>query len=264
MRRMQAKNYFLEESPRSTTYSVSLHGYRLHYRVAGKGSPLVLIHGYGVSSHIWQRVLPYLTQYYQVFVVDLPGYGRSTYRGTNAPWRLREMAPLLAMWLRELHLSSVHLVGHSMGGAIAIHLAASAPELVQTLTLIDAAGIPFRSTFPVLVRRSMRSFVQRNNGGYPLALVYDVLRPRLRLFWHGAMQMVDCDFRAELATLTTLPILILWGEHDILVPIALGYELHKALPHATFVTIPQSGHRPMLAKPALMSGVVLEFLEEQN
>jgi pimeloyl-ACP methyl ester carboxylesterase len=213
---------------------------------------------------MWQRVLPYLAQHYQVFVVDLPGYGRSTYRGAKAPWRLREMAPLLTKWLRKLHLSSVHLVGHSMGGAIAIHIAASAPDLVQTLTLVDAAGIPFHSTFPVLIRRSMRSFVQRNNGGYPLALVYDVLRPRMRLLWQGAMQMMDCDFRAELATLRTVPTLILWGEHDILVPITLGYELHKALPHAIFVTIPHSGHRPMLAQPALMSGVMLEFLEEQR
>lgn len=247
----------------STTHNLVLNGYRLHYRVIGIGSPLVLIHGFGVSGHIWQRVLPYLAQHYQVFVVDLPGYGRSTYRETNAPWRLREMAPLLVTWLREMSLSSVHLVGHSMGGAIAIHLAASTPELVQSLTLIDAAGIPFRSTFPALARRSMRSFVQRNNGAYPLALVRDILRPRLRLLWHNATQMVDCDFRTELAMLT-LPTLMLWGTHDILVPISLGYELHKALPHATFVTIPQSGHRPMLAHPALVSGVMLEFLAEQE
>ena len=261
MRFMQAKSYFSRQALHVVPYTMSLSGYQLHYRVAGAGSPLVLVHGFGVSGHIWQHVLPYLAQHYQVFVIDLPGYGRSSYRETHASWQLRDMAPLLSAWLQALRLSSVHLVGHSMGGAIAIQIAAHAPELVHTLTLVDAAGMPFRSTFQKLARRSMRSFVQKGNGRYPPALIRDLLRPRLRLLWHNANQMVDCDVRAELATLTQ-PTLILWGEHDILVPISLGYELHKALPHAIFVTIPSSGHRPMLAQPALISGVMLAFLAD--
>ncbi|GAC1389894.1 MAG: alpha/beta hydrolase [Ktedonobacteraceae bacterium] len=260
---MQSKKQSDEETTHVVTHCMSLYGYRLHYSVIGVGSPLVLVHGFGVSGHIWQRVLPFLAQQHQVFVVDLPGYGRSTYRGTRAPWRLREMAPLLAAWLQQMHLSSVHLMGHSMGGAIAIHLAAHAPELVKSLMLVDAAGMPFRATFLALAARSAYSFVQLGNGGYPPALVRDVMRPRLRLFWQGALQMVDSDFRAEIATLT-MPTLIIWGEQDILVPISLGYELSKALPHATFILIPNSGHRPMLVQPALMSGVVLEFLAEQG
>ena len=244
------------------TGNMSLYGYRLHYRILGTGSPLILIHGFGVSGHVWQRVLPYLTQEHRVFIVDLPGYGRSTYRETRAPWRLREMAPLLAAWLQRMQLSSVHLMGHSMGGAIAIQLAA-APELVKSLTLVDAAGMPFRSTFAALAARSARSFIQLRNGGYPLPLVRDVLRPRVRLFWQGATQMTTCDFRAEIAALT-MPTLIIWGEQDVLVPISLGYELRNALPHAVFVPLSNSGHRPMLAQPALMSGVVLAFLSEQE
>jgi pimeloyl-ACP methyl ester carboxylesterase len=150
-----------------------------------------------------------------------------------------------------------------MGGAIAIHLAAQTPELVKSLTLVDAAGIPFRSTFSALAIRSVQSFVQLKNGRYPLPLVRDVLRPRIRLFWQGATQMTTSDFRAEIATLT-MPTLIIWGEQDILVPISLGYELRDALPHAVFVPIRDSGHRPMLAQPALMSGIVLAFLNEQE
>ena len=258
---MQTKKYSLAKPMSIETGNIFLHGYRLHYRIIGTGSPLILIHGFGVSGYVWQRVLPYLAQEYQVFIIDLPGYGRSTYRETRAPWRLREMAPLLAGWLQHMHLSSVHLVGHSMGGAIAIHLAAQNPELVKSLTLIDAAGMPFRSTFSALAVRSFHSFVQLRNGGYPLPLVRDVLRPRVRLFWQGATQMTASDFRAEIATLT-MPTLIIWGEQDVLVPISLGYELRDALPHAVFVPISDSGHRPMLAQPALMSGVVLAFLSE--
>ena len=260
---MQAKKHSQRDIFPVETGNMVLNGYRLHYRIIGTGSPLVLIHGFGVSGHVWQRVLPYLAQKHRVYIVDLPGYGRSTYRETRAPWRLREMAPLLAAWLQQLDLTSVHLMGHSMGGAIAIHLAADAPERVKSLTLVDAAGIPFRSTFSALAARSARSFVQLRSGGYPLPLVRDVLRPRVRLFWQGANQMVDCDFSTEIASLT-LPTLIIWGEQDILVPISLGYELRDALPHAVFVPISNSGHRPMLARPALMSGVVLAFLAEQE
>ena len=260
---MHTHKHSQRKTLRVETGNTFIHGYRLHYKIVGTGSPLILIHGFGVSGHVWQRILPYLAQEYQVFIVDLPGYGRSTYRETQAPWRLREMAPLLASWLRHMHLTSVHLVGHSMGGAIAIHLAAQNPELVKSLTLVDAAGIPFRSTFSALAVRSARSFIQLKNGSYPLPLIRDVLRPRVRLFWQGATQMTTSDFRAEITSLT-MPTLIVWGEHDILVPISLGYELRDALPHAVFVPIADSGHRPMLAQPALMSGVVLAFLAEQE
>src|SRR5437667_5924720 len=117
-----------------TSQCVMISGQCLFYRVAcvpcatGMGSPLVLLHGYGVSGAIWQRVLPLLVQNYQVIVVDLPGYGRSQFTGT---WRLREIAPLLARWLQQMELRPVVLIGHSMGGAIAIHLTASVPELID-------------------------------------------------------------------------------------------------------------------------------------
>ncbi len=238
------------------TYSIS--GQHLHYRSAGQGTPLVLVHGYGVSGYLWQRVLPYLAQHYHVFLVDLPGHGHSTY---NGQWQLREMAPLLATWLRAMQFPPIVLMGQSMGGAIAIHLAASAPELVQRLILVSAAGIPLEATLPLLVRRSFHSFFQLGNGNYPLELVRDVLRPRPRLFWQAAQEMVRSDFRAELASITQ-PTLIIWGERDVLLPLSLGYALQAALPHAQFATFPNCGHRPMLAAPKAFSELVLRFLHD--
>src|SRR5690242_6071575 len=122
-----------------TKHTLSVAGYSLQYRITGTGTPLVLIHDYGVSGRIWQMTLPYLAQHHQVYVVDLPGHGYSTYVN---PWRLREIAPLLATWLRQLHLPPVALLGQSMGGSIAIHLAAYAPELVERLILVSSTGLP--------------------------------------------------------------------------------------------------------------------------
>jgi pimeloyl-ACP methyl ester carboxylesterase len=230
--------------------------HHLYYRTVGSGTPLVLIHGYGVSGQIWQRALPYLAQQHQVFIVDLPGYGRSPATGV---WHLREMAPLLATWLRQLQLASVAVMGHSMGGAIAIHLTASAPELVSRLMLVNAAGIPLRERLPSLAARSLHSFFQIGNGHLPLGLVRDILQPRLNLLWQTAQEMKRSDFRAELAQIST-PTLIIWGERDVMLPIALGHALKDALPHATFVTMPHCGHRPMLAQPVQFSKLVLEFI----
>src|SRR5579859_2542139 len=146
-----------------TSHTITIAGQRLFYRIIGAGKPLVLIHGHAASGATWHPVLPLLAQHYQVICVDLPGYGRSRFTG---PWRLREIAPLLIRWLQQIELPPVALIGHSMGGAIATHLAASAPRLVDRLILVDAAGLPLRTPLPNLASRSVRSFFQPGNGSY--------------------------------------------------------------------------------------------------
>lgn len=247
-----------QELLNEATYSVTIERHTLSYRIVGQGSPLVLIHGFGVSGQIWQAVLPALARRHQVFVVDLPGYGKSTF---TPPWRLREMAPLLITWLQGLKLSSVALMGQSMGGAIALHLSVLVPEMVERLVLVSSAGIPLNSSFPELFWRSLRSMLQPGNGGYPVGLVRDVLRPRPVLFWQNTQEMLQSDFRAEIAEVRT-PALIIWGEQDLLLPLALGQALYAALPHASFVTLPNCGHRPMLAYPERISALTLDFLAE--
>ena len=245
---------------KETACAIDIEGYHLHYRIAGSGPPLLLIHGYGVSGYVWQRVLPYLAEQYQVLIVDLPGYGRSKYMGT---WQLRAMAPLLTQLLQRLDLPRVSLLGHSMGGAIAIHLADYAPQMVERMVLVNAAGLPLQARLPTLALRSLRSFLQRESGGYPPALVRDVLRPHMRLLWQGGQEMVRSDFRSELARLKA-PTLIIWGARDLLLPLQLGADLSKSIPHSQFVLLEQSGHRPMLTQPQEFSRLVLHFLQQED
>lgn len=243
---------------RESTHSITIARHRLFYRVLGEGSPLVLIHGFGVSGHIWQPMLPYLAQRHQVFIIDLPGYGKSTF---TPPWRLREMAPVLITLVRKLKLASVALAGQSMGGAIALHMSVLAPELVERVVLISSAGVPLNARLSRLAWRSLCSSLQSGNGRYPRELMRDVLWPRPLLFWQNAREMARSDFRAEIAAFTA-PALIIWGEEDLLLPISLGRTLHAALPHATFLTLPDCGHRPMLAYPELLSAKIVDFLAE--
>jgi pimeloyl-ACP methyl ester carboxylesterase len=242
-----------------TSQSVMISGQRLFYRVAGTGSPLVLLHGHGVAGSIWLTVIPFLAPYYQVFVVDLPGHGRSRFIGD---WRLREIAPLLISWLQQMKLPPVGIIGHSMGGAVAIHLTASAPDLVNRLVLVNAAGLPLRAPLPTLAARAIGSFLQPHHGSYPPEVLRDHLLTSPYLLWQSSQEVLESDFQAELALLS-LPTLIIWGERDLLLPITLGYELHAALPHAKLVTMPQCGHCPML-QPAAFSQIVLNFLQNRE
>jgi pimeloyl-ACP methyl ester carboxylesterase len=89
--------------------------------------------------------------------------------------------------------------------------------------------------------------------------VLDVLRPHTRLLWQGAQEMMRSDFSRELAGIT-VPTLIIWGARDLLLPLQLGYDLNKSIPHSQLVVLPQSGHRPMLTQPQEFSKIVLEFL----
>lgn len=243
-----------------SAHTAAISGHSLYYRVMGQGEPLVLIHGYGTSGYVWQRVLPYLCPRYQVFVLDLPGYGRST-----APrlWQLRAIAPVIAAWLHSLRLPPVAVMGHSMGGAIAIHLTALAPEAVCKLVLVDAAGLPLQSSFPLLALRAAYSMIQPGNGRYPLQMVRDAVQPRFRVLWQTSQEMLRSDLQLELASITS-PTLIIWGQRDALLPIALGHALNAALPHATFVSLPGCGHRPMLAQPERFSQIVLDFLQAND
>lgn len=192
-------------------------------------------------------------------MLDLPGYGQSA---APRSWQLRTVAPLIEEWLRTLQLPPVAVMGHSMGGAISIHLAAIAPMMVRRLVLVNAAGLPLQTSMPALALRAAYSAIQPGNGRYPLMAVRDMLQPRFRVLWQTSQEMLRSDLRAELAAITT-PTLIIWGERDALLPITLGHALSKALPHATFVTIAGSGHRPMLAQPEHFSRTVQEFLQQE-
>lgn len=242
-------------------HTITIKGQRIYYRSLGSGTPLILLHGYAATGLLWQRCLPFLAQQHQVIAIDLPGHGHSELTG---PWHLCDIAPLLALLLRQMDLMPAAVIGHSMGGAIAIHLSAIAPDRVERLVLVDSTGVPLEAGISTLAIRSIRSALTPQGGSsYPLSIQLSMLKPDPYLYWQVAQEMVKSDFRTELASLN-LPTLILWAEQDVLLPIQLGERLSKALPHAKFIRIPDAGHRLPLSHPELFSRIVLEFLQEER
>jgi pimeloyl-ACP methyl ester carboxylesterase len=196
---------------------------------------------------VWEQ----LTAARRVYLVDLPRLGPHLGAGRLAPW--------LGRWLQAAGLAHVDLVGHSLGGLVAAELAAEQPERVGRLALVAPAGIPCGRG---LVSRSLRLLETLYDVREQLpTIVGDAVRAGPLGLVRGAMFVSNRDLRAELASVRA-PSLLVWGEHDRLVPARIAEEWRRALPGSRLVLLP-GGHVPMWEAPAELAACLLAFLEEQ-
>lgn len=233
--------------------------YALWETRAGTGAPVVLVHGLSASSKWWSRVFDALAEHHCVAAVDLVGFGRNR-RFTGLPLLMpsfREMTALLARYL-ETFGEPVHVVGHSMGGQIAIRLAAERPDLVRSLVLVSAAGMPFHLD----PRPHVRATTKPPYGGASIArvLVPDFLRAGPMSVAVAGTRVVRADLR-ELMHAIRVPTLLVWGENDPLVPLVYGEAMRKEIEGAQLVVIPHAAHVPMWEEPEPFTRAVLQFVD---
>lgn len=226
---------------------------------AGSGSPVALIHGLGGSSRWWGKNVDALAQRHTVAALDLVGFGRnaSFFAPPRAMPPFGEMSALVARWL-ETFGERVHLVAHSMGGLIAIRLAAERPELLRSLTLVCAAGIPF-ALDPAPHLRAMpqpiRGAVKITQFALP-----DFLRAGPTAVAVAGARILLTDVRTWLAAIE-VPTLVVWGAHDPVVPLHYGEEMHRAVAGSRMVVLPNAAHVPMWEEPAAFNAAVMEFVD---
>lgn len=232
---------------------LDVHDARVHYRVGGAGEPVVLVHGLSGSGRWWRRNVAALAARFQVFVVDLVGFGRS-----RGPFMLTEAAGILADWMSRLGLRRAHVVGHSMGGYIAAELAAGPDAQVDRLVLVDAAAFPL-GWHPVRHTASLARAVRYMHPTFLPVLAADALRAGPRTLLRAARQVVGTDLGARCEEVRA-PTLVVWGEHDRVVPLTFGQRLADCLSDAEFVVIEGAGHNPMWDRPASFNRTVLDFL----
>jgi pimeloyl-ACP methyl ester carboxylesterase len=231
----------------------------VHYKTAGSGPPVVLVHGLASSTRWWNRNILPLAKHFQVYAVDLSEFGD---RRQRPRFVLSQAAHYLALWMDALHIEHATLIGHSMGGRIVAELAAVYPQRVDNLVLVDAAIMPFSHGY---VRQSLgmvRAF-QRIPFSLFQVLLFDTLTtgivPVMRLGWELFKTSLDHKL-----THIQAPTLIIWGEHDTIVPVALGTALNQQLRGSHFQIIPGAGHVPMWEKPDDFHRLVLDFLLYTN
>jgi pimeloyl-ACP methyl ester carboxylesterase len=248
-------------------YSANLY-YQAYQADDPSRTPLVLIHGAGGDHLSWPSQLRRLSGT-RVFTPDLPGHGRSKGPGLQG---VGDYGKAILSWLQSLELPQVFLVGHSMGGAIALWLALNHPELMRGLVLVSSgARLPVNLTLieelatpqghPAVVDRICRwSFPP----GAPKALVDGVRKSLLATrpsVLAGDFRACDAfDLSGELERIQ-LPTLVLVGELDKMTPLRFSEELATGIPRGELVTLPNLGHMAPLEAPELVTDRLRDFLE---
>ncbi len=269
---------------------LTVHGHRVSYRTAGSGPVLLLLHGVTDSSQTWAPVTPSLARHFTLVAPDLLGHGDSaTPRGDYS-------LGAHANGVRDLQTALGHqrvtVVGHSLGGGIAMQFAYQFPERCERLVLVSSGGLgrevhlllraaalpgadyvlPLLSSRHVVrVGRGVgavlgrvrlrpsgaidalaRGWAALDNQGSRQAFLHTV-----RAVIEPAGQRVNAGDRLYLAA--ALPTLIVWGERDSIIPLEHGRAAHAAMPRSRFVVFPGAGHMPHVDDPERFAAVLTEF-----
>jgi 3-oxoadipate enol-lactonase len=252
---------------------------RLWYEVHGDGEPLVLVTGLGADTLAWQLQLAAFSERYRTVVFDNRDVGRSDY--VDGPYEVADMAADALALCDELGLDSFHLLGISMGGAIAQELALSAPERLRTLTLcVTYAGAgryglqrgrllgatALRTPYEEHVDTLMLLTLSERYYEDPDAVEY--LRDMMLRHPHpqqaeGFARQAEAggrhDARDRLASLS-MPVHVIGAEHDVLIPVWKSRELAALIPNCKLTVIEAAPHGVTLEHAEEFNRAVLDFL----
>jgi pimeloyl-[acyl-carrier protein] methyl ester esterase len=239
---------------------------KLYVESKGNGPEVVLLHGWGMHSGVWEDVVAALVEDFRVTVIDLPGHGFS--RGFAAGNRLRDLSAAVA----SVAPPRAHWVGWSLGGMVTQRLASDATERVAKLVLISSSPCfvqrpdwPHAMRFGVLhlfaetlgqnYQATLKRFLALEVHGSDHAgeqlrrlrnLVFQHGEPDAAALRDGLSILENEDLRAELSRIHC-PTLLMMGRRDSLVPVSAGTAIQALLPNAHLQVFPQAGHAPFLS-----------------
>lgn len=228
------------------------------YSVHGSGPPLLLIHGLSGSVGWWRRNIPALETDYTVYAVELVGFGGN--RGRR-PLSLDASARGLQALMATLGIRRAHLVAHSMGGQISIHLAAAYPQLVECLVLAAPSGMLLKSLVPMAVRLARAG--RYGALDFTPTLLRDALRAGPVNLLLAARQLLSDDISDLLGKITS-PTLVIAGERDVIVPPEVCEAVAAGIMDAQFRVVPAAGHNLMWDRAVEFNALVRAFLAGQD
>lgn len=267
------------------------NGLRARYRVQGEGGPVLLLHGIGCSLEDFDEQVALLAGRHRCWAVDLAGFGGSD--PMPVPASVPRLAAFVAAFLDAVGIREpLHVVGNSLGGAVALRLSADSPGRVRSLALADPAGFGRRVTpalrvvtVPVLgprllapdresARRSVRAvFSDRDLVTAERVERADALsrRPHGVRVMHetarslGTLAGVRRRWRRDLlraAAAHPVPTLVVWGEDDRVLPVQQLDAARRALPHARTHRFPATGHMPQIERAEEFAALLQRFWQE--
>ncbi len=245
--------------------------------------PLVLLHGIGADHGEWALTLPLFARRRRAVALDLLGHGRSDKpAGPGVDYRIRLLADVVVDAIETLpnRPERVDLLGHSLGGAVALDLVRRYPRLVRKLVLVDTAGQPVEETIDVLAaslpfvpgcyadsRRLLSTSVNSRFLGHPLVALAATLykgrrknRPQLMKLVASMASGEDVLKPRDLARIPH-ETLVVWGDRDRIFPLAAGHRLMRSLPNARLEVMPRCGHVPPTECPVTFARRVIAFLD---
>lgn len=245
--------------PELVWHSVEVAGRPIRYLAGGTGTPIIFVHGLSGSTHWWRRNIPAFVGDHRLYLVDLPGFG--SMRHERAAFALDEAAAWLAAWMEAVGVRHADLVGHSMGGYICLRLAATHPELVRRLVLAAASGVPTGRTLTGSLLPLTGALLRSVPRFWPI-LVYDAARSGPGMLLQASREILASDIREALDRIA-VPTLILWGEHDTLLPPPCGALLKAQIRGSRLIVLSGAGHVPMFERPIQFNAAMRGFLSQE-
>ncbi|BBY76136.1 hydrolase [Mycolicibacterium parafortuitum] len=270
---------------------LDLHGDRVAYRDVGDGDEtLLLLHGMAGSSDTWRAVMPQLSKRYRVIAPDLLGHGQSA--KPRGDYSLGAFAAWLRDLLDELGVTSVTLVGQSLGGGVAMQFVYQHPDYCRRLVLISSGGLgqdvgwtlrllsaPGSElllpaiTLPPLIRagEKLRSWFSAVNVGSPRGAemwsAYSSLADSQtrQAFLRTLRSVVDYRGQAvsalnKLHLTSELPLMVIWGDQDRIIPVDHGFALDQHRPGCRIEVLDGVGHFPHVEKPDVVVDLLDDFI----
>lgn len=241
----------------------------------GKGQSVILIHGFCETHEIWQEISDSLAAHYKVFCIDLPGFGKSPLPAT--PFSISDISQLVLNWIKDEDIGRPVIIGHSLGGYVALEMARQKPECAAGLGLFHStaqADSPEKKEN----RNKVVDFVSRN-GAKPFldsfvpSLFYKKYHPsvnKIREICNGtskesivnyALAMRDrIDYQFVMDEFTE-PILFICGDNDNFIPVEVSKKQAEKCTDSHFYVLNETGHMGMIEKPENAAKAIKRFLQ---
>jgi pimeloyl-ACP methyl ester carboxylesterase len=271
------------------------NGIRIHYRTGGSGpGQLLFLHGFAASHTTWIDIVRFFpVDKFRIFILDMKGFGLSD-KPRDGAYSIEDQADMVRAFIKEQGLSKVTLIGHSLGGGVALRACLQAleekePISIDKLVLLDCAAYPQRLPrffrrlkFPFLGPLFFRLIPARIMVQRAMEMVFydqSAITPerfeRYRLYFRGkglaytlraTIKRIDPQRYVNIGEQygrISVPALIIWGEMDRIVKLKYGLMLHQDLPGSRLKIIEKCGHNPHEERPAECYAAIEEFLAEE-
>jgi pimeloyl-ACP methyl ester carboxylesterase len=251
---------------------LNVNGLDIHYLKGGQGDPLIIIHGGSDGANAWAKNIAELSKKYTIYVPDLPGFGLS--QSIEGDYYIPQMVDFVEKFTRTLGLENFHLMGHSLGGGVALHYTLRYPEKIRKLVLVSSLCLGREIAWwirmlslPVIRRFIFKAGFSTLKGLMYVARIFspwELIDPITK----ASVQVGSCiaSFTEQTIVLLSqlpkimVPTLVVWGARDPIVPCVQAYTAAELIPDCQVTVFEDAGHSVYRQRLREFSHKLAEFL----